>query len=107
MNTEQQRQHAEDRRESFEDKRQDAEKQRHISEKTRQDAEKHRELEAQLRDSERRSERLATDYGFNYVLKRIEGVEEQLSQVAARLGHVEALLQALQEQLQQLVNTET
>ena len=101
MNTEQQRQRAEHRRKNAESERQDAEKQRNIGESTRQAAEKHREIGEDLRTSERTGERLMAEYSTRALLTRIERCEEQLSQLAARLGSVEALLNAIQEQLQQ------
>lgn len=83
MNTEQQRQQAENRRESAERKRQDAEKQRNVSENMRQMAEKQREIGEQLREGERRGERLTAEYSTRALLERIESLEEHLTQCTA------------------------
>ena len=104
MNTEQQRQQAENRRESAESQRQDGEKQRNVSENTRQMAEKQREIGEQLREVERTSERLTAEYSTRALLERIESLEEQLTQCTAQFVCVEALLHSMQEQLQQLTS---
>ena len=103
MNTEQQRQQAEHRRESAEGERQDTENKRNVNENKRQMAEKHREIGEHLRESERAGERLIVDYGTRALLERIAGFEEQLSQFAARLESVEALLNEMHGQLRQLM----
>jgi hypothetical protein len=46
---------------------------------------------------------LIVEYSTRSLLERIAGFEEQLSQFSSRLGSVEALLDAMQEQLQQLM----
>jgi hypothetical protein len=96
---------AEGERQIFERSRQDAEKQRTVMEKQRQMTEKERNLGEQLRETERTSERFTAEYSTRYLLERIEGVEEQLSQFASRLVGIEELLKAMQEQLQQLTTT--
>jgi chromosome segregation ATPase len=103
MNTERQRQDAEHSRERAEDQREDTENKRNINENKRQMAEKQREVGELLRDAERAGERLIVEYSTHALLMRIEGFEQQLSQVAARLGSVEALLKAMHGQLQQLL----
>jgi hypothetical protein len=103
MNTERQRQDAEHSRERAEDQREDTENERNISENKRQMAEKHREVGELLRDAERAGKRLIVEYSTRALLTRIAGFEEQLSQVAARLGSVEVLLKAMHRQLQQLL----
>src|SRR5262247_1293812 len=99
MSTEQQRQQAEDRRERAEHTRQGTEKQRNVDEKKRQVAEEQREVGELLREAERAGERLIVDYSTHSLLERIAGFEEQLSQFSSRLGSVEALLHAMQDQL--------
>jgi hypothetical protein len=103
MKTEQQRQQAEHSRARAEDERQDTEKQRNVDENKRQVAEKQREVGELLREAERAGERLIVEYSTRSLLERIAGFEEQLSQFSSRLGSVEALLDAMQEQLQQLM----
>jgi hypothetical protein len=103
MNTERQRQQTEYGPQRAEDERQDTEKQRNLNEHKRQMAEKQREVGEQLRGIERTGERLVVEYNTHALLTRIAGFEEQLSQVAARLGSVEALLKAMHGQLQQLM----
>ena len=103
MNTERQRQDAERSRERGEDQREDTENKRNINENKRQVAEKQREIGELVRDSERAGERLIIDYSSRSLLIRIEGFEQQLSQVAARLESVETLLKAMHGQLQQLM----
>jgi len=107
MNTERQRQQAEDTRERAEDGRQNTEQERNVDENRRQMAEKQREVGEQLRTIERTSERLVVEYSTRSLLTRIEGSEEQISQLSLRLESVEALLTTMQEQLQQLVNSNT
>jgi hypothetical protein len=110
MNTERQWQDAEDRIENAEVERQicernraGAEKQREVNENKRQVGEKLREVGEQLRETERTGERLVVEYSTRALLTRIEGLEEPLAQLGSRLGSVEALLKAMQEQLQQII----
>jgi hypothetical protein len=110
MHTERQWQDTEDQIENAEVKRQlsernraGAEKQREVDENKRQVGEKLREVGEQLRETEGTGERLGVEYSTRALLTRIEGIEEQLSQLASRLGRVEALLKAMQEQLQQIM----
>ena len=103
MTTERQRQQAEDGREQAEEGRRHTEKQRDIDEHHRQMAEEQREVGEFLRETERAGERLIIDYSSRSLLIRIEGFEQQLSQVAARLESVETLLKAMHGQLQQLM----
>jgi len=107
MNTEQQRQQAEDGRERAEDERQDTEKRRNVDENRRQMAEKQRQAGEQLREVERTGDRLVAEYSTRALLTRIEDVEEQFSRLASRLGGVEALLNEMHEQLQRLVHSDT
>jgi uncharacterized phage infection (PIP) family protein YhgE len=107
MNTEWQRQQAEDRREQAEEGRQNTEKERNASENRRQAAEKQREVGEQLRDIRRTGDQLVAEYSARSLLTRIERLEEQLSQLGSRLESVETLLKAMHEQLQQLVNSNT
>jgi len=91
MNTEWQRQQAEDGR-------QNTEKERNVDENRRQMAEKQREVGEQLRTIERTGERLVVEYSTRSLLTRIEGSEEQIAQLSSRLESVEALLKTMQEQ---------
>jgi hypothetical protein len=95
------------RRERAEDERQDIEKQRNIDENKRKIAEKQREVGEQLRDIRRTGEQLVAEYSARSLLTRIEGLEEQLSQVTSRLESVEILFKTMHEQLQQLVHSGT
>jgi hypothetical protein len=106
MNTERQRQQAEDSRDRAEDGRQDTEKQRNANEHRRQVAEKQREVGEQLRDIKRTGEQLVAEYSARSLLTRIEGLEKQSSQLTSQLQNVETLLKTMHEQLQQLM-TET
>jgi hypothetical protein len=81
-------------------RRQHTEKQRDIDEHKRQMAEKHREVGEVLRDTERASERLISEYSTRTLLTRIEGFEERLGQLASRLDNVEALLRTIHGPLQ-------
>jgi hypothetical protein len=110
MHTERQRQdtadrieHAEVERQLCERNRAGAEKQREVNENKRQVGEQLREVEEQLRETEGTGERLVVEYSTRALLTQIGGIEEQLSQLASRLGRVEALLKAMQEQLQQIM----
>jgi hypothetical protein len=104
MNTEQQRQQAEDRRERAEDGRQHTEKQRDSDEHKRQMAEKQREVGEQLRNTERTGERLIMEYSTRTLLTRIEGFEERVCQLESRLESVEVLLRTIHEHLHQLLS---
>jgi hypothetical protein len=102
MNTEQQRQQAEDRRELAEDQRQHTEKQRDVDEHKRQIAEKQREVGELLRESERAGERLIVEYSARTLVTRIESFEERLSQLEFQmLRGIEKILASLEEFAQQ------
>jgi hypothetical protein len=77
MNTERQRQQAEDTRERAEEGRHNTEQERNVDENRRQMAEKQREVGEQLRTIARTSERLVVEYSTRSVLTRIEGSEGQ------------------------------
>ena len=104
MHTERHQQHAEDRREMAEEGRQHTEKQHDLDEQKRQMAEKHREVGELLRETERTGERLIIEYNTRALLTRIEGCDERLGQLAARLDTVEALLRTIHGQLHQLLS---
>jgi hypothetical protein len=98
---------AEGERQLSERSRQLAEQQRTVMEQQRQVGEKERELGERLRGTERTGERFAAEYSTRSLLERIVDVEAQLVQLTSRLGGVEELLKAMQEQLQQLKTEKT
>jgi hypothetical protein len=110
MHTERQWQGTENRIENAEVERQlcernrtGAERQREVNDNKRQVGEKLHEVGEQLQETEGTGEQLVVEYSTHALLTRIEGIEEQLSQLASRLGSVEALLKAMQQQLQQIM----